>query len=168
MCLDYLLVILQSSVALSIWTVMFVFCFKACFGSASFFTNFVFQTFIVICPRPKLLFLCCQYIAHHIPDILSNKLQFFSCNCTSCWFFYKCTWLSYFYINEKVFFLHMFWTCLPHSLSLKPITGTSRNTFKYPSSDARTTCNSSKIFLKFLNTVWYVILRLFCSAFPDY
>ena len=113
--------------------------------------------------------------------LLTTYLTFYQINCNFLVtivllvdFFIYLNWMFTFksahgfYINEKVFFLHMFWTCLPHSLSLKPITGTSRNTFKYPSSDVRTTCNSSTIFLKFLNTVWFVTLRLFCSSFPDY
>ena len=45
-------------------------------------------------------------------------------------------------------------------LILKPIIGTSRNTFLSPSSDARITCNSSKIFLTTRNTGWYWFYRL--------
>ena len=45
-------------------------------------------------------------------------------------------------------------------LILKPIIGTSRNTFLSPSSDARTTCNSSKIFLTTRNTGRYWFYRL--------
>ena len=41
-------------------------------------------------------------------------------------------------------------------LIFKQIIGKSGNTFLCPSSDARITCNSSKTFLTYRNTGWYV------------
>ena len=50
-------------------------------------------------------------------------------------------------------------------LLLKPVIGTSGNTFLCPSSDARITCKSSKIFLTFQITGWYVALKLILVGF---
>ena len=51
-------------------------------------------------------------------------------------------------------------------LFLKPIRGTSGNTFLCPSWDTRITCNSSKILLTSRNTGCYVMLKvvLFCFS----
>ena len=50
-------------------------------------------------------------------------------------------------------------------LILKSVIGTSGNTFLCPSSDARITCNSSKIFLTCRNTGWYVMLKVVLLCF---
>ena len=50
-------------------------------------------------------------------------------------------------------------------LFLKPIRGTSGNAFLCSSSDARITCNSSKVFLAFRNTGWCVMLKVFLLCF---
>ena len=50
-------------------------------------------------------------------------------------------------------------------LILKPVIGTSGNTFLCPSSDARITCNSSKIFLTCRNTGWHVMLKVILLCF---
>ena len=76
----------------------------------------------------QTLFLYYQYIAHHITDMLSNKLPFLSYNCTSCWlylshlgaYFWQCLCVSYFHINDKDSFLHMVWD-LPTSSKSKSV-----------------------------------------------
>ena len=51
-------------------------------------------------------------------------------------------------------------------LFLKPILGTSRNTFLWPSSPARTRCHLSEWLFRCLNTGYYVTLNVSLLLFP--
>ena len=121
------------------------------------------------------MFLYYENIAHHVPDVLSNKLPFLSYNYTSCRFYVS---------HQGVYFSHKWQEAFfhPHHLDLptpsksancdltkcvfkflsfsKQFMGTSGNIFLCPSLDGRTSCNSTKTFPTSPNTGWYVMLKL--------
>ena len=101
------------------------FCVRAHFETTPLFTNWLLwlTALVVICLRPNLFFLYCQYIAHHMYHILSNNLSFFELQlyfwlilCASL----KCLLLK---VHVPFIFLHkwqgdlslhMAWTYLPY------------------------------------------------------
>ena len=107
------------------------------------------RTFTGFCPR-STLFLYCQYISHHISDIIPNKLAFLSYNYTSCW--YHLSHLGVYF--WKRVFSHIFTS----------MTANHRNVRKYflvPSSDTRITSGWYLIAFFYQKTHYF---NRFCSA----
>ena len=157
---------------------MKTFLFQSLLWNCLFVQKLSLRTLIIICPRSKLCFCTASILL--TTYLTFYQLYFLSILCTS----FKCLLLK---VHVSFKFSHKLRGGIfpPHSLDLptsiksgncdltkcikfllilKPIIGTSGNTFLCPSSDARITCNSSKIFLTSQNTGWYVILKvmLFC------